>query len=229
MERKYHILYVSFEETPGGRSYVGAHSTDCIFDGYLGSYLDKSFKPTAKIIIGYFNSRSALLSAESSLQKTLNVVRDPHYVNQSIQHGSGFTYGFLGKKHTTEWKEKQSQRNRERPRKIKKKKEPRSQRGENNHRFGVTESPETKKKKSDAMVGRHWGNNGVEERMFTPDESLPEGWVEGRIKVPFLGTVKTKGKLWYNNGTEEKMFNPDQVPNEKWVQGRTKNKKVAGA
>ena len=72
------------------------------------------------------------------------------------------------------------------------------------------------------MVNRYWGHNGVEERMFTPDKSLPEGWVEGRIKVPFLGTVKTKGKLWYNNGIEEKMFNPEEIPDEKWMRGRIK-------
>jgi hypothetical protein len=228
--RKYHILYLSFEETPEGRSYVGAHSTDCISDKYLGSFIDKTFNPTAKIIIGYFKTRESLLEAESSLQTSLNVVRDPHYANQSIQHGSGFTYGFLGKKHTPEWKEGQSQRNRDRAEKkrkgkektLKMKKEPRSMNGENNPRFGVIESPETRKKKSDAMVNRYWGNNGVEVRMFTPDKSLPEGWVEGRIKVPFLGTVKTKGKLWYNNGIEEKMFNPGEIPDEKWVRGRIK-------
>ena len=230
MEREYHILYISFEETPGGRSYVGAHSTDCIFDGYLGSYIDKSFRPTAKIIVGYFKSRATLLEAESSLQKSLDVVRDPHYVNQSIQHGSGFTYGFLGKKHTPEWREKQSQRNRDRAGEVRKKKEktpkvrkePRSQKGENNPRFGVTESLESRKKKSDAMVDRYWGNNGVDEKMFAPGESLPLGWMDGRVKVPFLGTVKTKGKLWYNDGVTEKMFDPGVSPGKEWVRGRIK-------
>jgi hypothetical protein len=263
MDRKYHILYVSYEGMTSGRSYVGAHSTDDLQDGYFGSYVDKSFSPTHKIIVGYYNSREALLKAEETLQKSLDVVRDPRYANQSIQHGSGFTYGFLGRTHSQEFVDNLSQRNKERVwtpqmkeaasqsqkerwRKMsdqekkeyalrssdqwkgvsmpeeQKRKIGESQMGEKNHRFGKTESPETREKKAQKMRGRYWGNNGVEEKMFTPEEAVPDGWVSGRLKTPFLGAVKGKGKKWYTDGVTEKMLGERQEIPEGWGRGRLK-------
>lgn len=84
----WHILYLSYESE--GRDYIGAHSTEDLHDGYLGSYSDSSFSPDNRIIIGYYKSRDSLLQAEGSLQTSLNVAKDPQYANRSIQTSSGF-------------------------------------------------------------------------------------------------------------------------------------------
>ena len=84
----WHILYLSYETY--GRDYLGAHSTKNLNDGYLGSYSDKSFNPDSRIIIGYYKSRESLLTAEESLQKSLDVAKNPAYSNRSIQTSTGF-------------------------------------------------------------------------------------------------------------------------------------------
>jgi len=84
----WHVLYLSYESE--GRDYIGAHSTEDLYDGYLGSYSDSSFSPDNRIIVGYYKSRDSLLQAEESLQTSLNVAKDPQYANRSIQTSSGF-------------------------------------------------------------------------------------------------------------------------------------------
>lgn len=84
----WHILYLSYESE--GRDYIGAHSTEDLNDGYLGSYSDDTFSPDSRIIIGYYKSRDSLLRAEEILQKSLNVAKDSQYANRSIQTSSGF-------------------------------------------------------------------------------------------------------------------------------------------
>jgi len=104
----YHFLYNSFEEHPGGRDYIGAHSTEDLYDGYLGSFSDKSFKPTSRIIISFYPCRKSLIKAEISIQKMLNVVEDPQYANRAYQTSTGFCClgaKFPGKNTGIKWSE----------------------------------------------------------------------------------------------------------------------------
>jgi len=223
MDRNYHILYLSFEEGPTGRSYVGAHSTDDLYDGYLGSFTDKTFNPSGRIIIEYHKSRVSLLRAEETLQKVLDVVKDPHYANQSIQHGSGFTYGFLGKSHSKEFIENLAKRNQEREwspesrnklaqtqREVYEKlaeneKQKRAQRTSDQFK-DRPKSSEHKQKISEAQVGEKNHRFGKKDSEETRKKK----------------SIQSKGRKWVNDGLSEKMLKPKEKIPEGWELGRIK-------
>jgi len=80
----HHYVYYSYEEW--GRGYIGVRSCHCSPDQdiYFGSYRDKTFSPTEKIIISEFESRQEAEKAEKTLQEFFSVVKNPHFANQAI-------------------------------------------------------------------------------------------------------------------------------------------------
>lgn len=86
----WHFVYLSYESKPGGRNYIGKHSTDNLYDGYLGSFSDKSFAPDSRMVLGVFNSKEAAVQAEIQWQRVLKVVPDSGFANKSYQTSSKF-------------------------------------------------------------------------------------------------------------------------------------------
>ena len=86
----WHIVYLSYESKPGGRNYIGKHSTKNIHDKYMGSFSDKSFSPDTKIVLGVFRSPEAAVKAEIQWQRVFEVAANPEFANRSYQTSDKF-------------------------------------------------------------------------------------------------------------------------------------------
>lgn len=115
-----HYVYYSYEE--GGRGYIGSRTCRCApkDDHYFGSYKDKTFKPTAKIILAICNTKEERYQLEYFYQKIHNVVENPHFANRAFQTVSGFSR--LGLPNSEESRKKMSISRRNRPSGMKGKK-----------------------------------------------------------------------------------------------------------
>jgi hypothetical protein len=80
----WHYTYYSYE--PNGRGYIGKRSSlvPPEEDPYLGSFSDKTFKPTHKTVIATYKTAREALRAESALQYLFKVHKAEHFANQVI-------------------------------------------------------------------------------------------------------------------------------------------------
>ena len=75
--------YYSYEEY--GRGYIGARSKSPIGDdAYMGSFKDKSFNPTQKIILAEFSSMEEAIEVEVALHNYFDVAENPHFANIAV-------------------------------------------------------------------------------------------------------------------------------------------------
>jgi hypothetical protein len=230
---KYYVYY-SYEEW--GRGYIGAKpggSLDPENDGYFGSFKDKSFKPTRKIVLEVYETSEECIMAEVKLHEFFQVDINPHFVNLAKQTSSKF---IRTGPHSDEAKQKMSETKQSRPDDVKQKVSE-AQTGEKNHSFG-----------------KRWYNNGV---IGVLSKTCPEGFVPGQLdetkrkkseslkgrpksdetkqKLSEINTGKTasdetkqkmsknrKGKNWFNNGTIEVM---NRVCPDGFVPGRLRKTK----
>jgi hypothetical protein len=91
MAEKWHYVYYSYEEW--GRGYIGKRSSKVLpeVDPYMGSFTDKTFHPTEKIVLAVFDTEKEALQAEILLHNFYQVDRNPHFANRSRQTSTGFT------------------------------------------------------------------------------------------------------------------------------------------
>lgn len=91
MERVWHYVYYSYEEW--GRGYIGKRSCKCPPEqdfSYMGSFTDKTFKPSSKIILAIFDSSQEALEAEIALHNFYEVHKNLHFANRAKQTSSRF-------------------------------------------------------------------------------------------------------------------------------------------
>ena len=90
--KEYHYTYYSYEEY--GRGYIGSRTCKCLPEKdvrYFGSFKDKTFKPTQKIIIkGDYNTREEADVDEVVLHNYFEVDINPHFANRARQTSSKF-------------------------------------------------------------------------------------------------------------------------------------------
>lgn len=115
---KYFYVYYSYEEW--GRGYIGRRECTCLPTEdvkYFGSFKDKSFQPTQKIILALFETREEMCQAEVDLHLHFEVDSNPHFANRARQTSSKFYMDKTGEKNpnfgkrwtrTEEWKQERS-------------------------------------------------------------------------------------------------------------------------
>jgi hypothetical protein len=178
--KEYYYVYYSYEEW--GIGYIGSRKCYCLPEEdvkYFGSFKDKKFKPTQKIILkSDYDTREEAYADEIILQEHYEVVENPHFANRAYQTSTGFsTYGkkhtedhkkylskllkgkklhtnkphpFKGKKHTKEWKLNQSNRMK------------------NNNPM---KRPEVSAKQSQSMKGKTAWNKGIKNLSTTGEKN----------------------------------------------------------
>jgi hypothetical protein len=93
-QREYHYTYYSYEEW--GRGYFGSRTCKCLPEEdikYFGTFKDKTFKPTQKIILkSDYSTRKEANADEIILHDYYDVANNPHFANQAKQTSTGFCY-----------------------------------------------------------------------------------------------------------------------------------------
>ena len=236
--KEYYYTYYSYEEW--GRGYIGSRGCKCFPEKdikYFGSFKDKNFKPTQKIILkSDYATREEAYADEIILQEYYKVAENSHFANRSYQTSSGFsTYGishseehrkqnsearkgekhpFYGKSRSEETRRKQSE----------------AMKGENNPNYGKSRSEESRKKQSESMKGKNKGKDNPMYGKSHSEESIRKMSEIKRDKSPSeesrrKNSESNKGKKWWNDkkGNSKKSV---ECPGKNWVAGRGKIKTV---
>jgi hypothetical protein len=91
INKKYFYVYYSHE--PWGRGYIGKRECWCLPEEdvkYFGSFSDKTFNPTEKIILQTFGTVEEAFEAEIILQEFYKVDKNPHFANIYIHRSKNF-------------------------------------------------------------------------------------------------------------------------------------------
>jgi hypothetical protein len=97
-------VYYSFEWW--GRGYIGKRECLCLPEEdvkYFGSFRDKTFKPTQKIILKVCKTKEEAIQSEIILHNFYQVDVNPHFANKAKQTAVGFSYDRTGETNGEKW------------------------------------------------------------------------------------------------------------------------------
>ncbi len=95
-----HYVYCSYEKD--GRQYIGSRTCDCLIEEdveYFGSYTDKSFNPTEKVILASFGHRREANAYEEYLHRLYEVDKNSHFANKVCTTDVSGFYGCFYNEH----------------------------------------------------------------------------------------------------------------------------------
>jgi len=149
---KYYTYY-SYEEF--GSGYIGKGECECNPSNhqYLGSFRDKTFQPTHKIILDVYDNREDALYAECILHDFFDVDKNPHFANLAKQTSHKFHFSAFGDKNPTKRKEVRE--------KIKKN-HPSKKEGYIHPMLGRKHSAETKRKMGESRKGKRHSKDTIQ-------------------------------------------------------------------
>ena len=109
---KHHYVYRSYEE--GGRNYIGRRTCNCLPEEdtkYFGSFTDKTFTPTGKIILFVCETLEEAAGIEIELHDFFDVAVNPQFANKAKATSTKFDRtGVIAGPRTEEWKKAHSER-----------------------------------------------------------------------------------------------------------------------
>lgn len=202
--KEYHYVYYSYEEW--GMGYIGSRSCKCLPEEdvkYFGSFKDKKFKPTQKIILkSDYNTREEAYVDEIILQKHYKVVENPHFANRAYQTSTRFSIKGLtswakGKKFTEEHRKKISESTKGKSKTITEKSK-QSIINRAKTRTGIAghkHSEKTKRKISEATQGRIPWNKGL--KGVQKSSTSKKLYYNGIIYDSISSAIKITGRSHY--------------------------------
>ena len=185
---KYFYVYYSYEEW--GRGYIGSRICKCLPENdvkYFGSFRDKTFRPTQKIILETFDNKNDMLMCEVLLHDLYQVDLNPHFANKAKQTSTKFST--FGLKHN----ENQKRTNKN---KWLGENNPNYMSKENHSFYGKFHTEEWKKQQSERMKN----NNPMK-----------------RCEVSKKQSQSMKGKTPWNKGIKFKNYSGGGNPNAKKI------------
>jgi hypothetical protein len=217
-------VYYSYEEW--GRGYIGVKlNSDPVTDDYYGSYYDKTFYPTCKIVLGEFETPEEALEAEIALHNFFEVDKNPHFANRARQTSTGFISLHKDEK----WRRKISEAHRGKklsPETIAKRQATRGPyaKGKDSKKFGTKHTPETKAKIKEARAKQTNTSGGCSYPWWVTEDGTRtralecpgEDWQRG-MKWDPRGKRDGKNRRWVNK--EGKLLRSPVCPGEGWQNG----------
>jgi hypothetical protein len=154
---------------------------------YFGSFSDKTFKPTKKIILNVYKTQDKAMEAEILLHSFYQVDVNLHFANRARATNKGFYYTYLPMDREILRRQNISKRMKGRKKPI-----------------------ETREKISGSKshcYGKRWWNNGIEQKFLNEPPAEP-GWARGCLPLSEERKQKMRemhrGKVWWTNGKEVK-------------------------
>jgi len=210
---KHFYVYYSYEEY--GKGYIGKRECKCLPEediSYFGSFRDKTFQPTQKIILETFKSVEEALKAEIILHDFYEIDKNPHFANRAKQTSTGF-YCNKGAGEKASKKRSELMKTEYNPMSNPEYKE--------KARINLIEAlkrPEVIKKKSESAKKVFNRPEMIEKRRQLAIKSHQNPETKRKHIESKLGKKNPcYGKKWITNGKENKYINSvDKVPSDFW-------------